>query len=138
MSSIMMMKEVGRKTPGFWHWGPEKSQGDWREQNSQGYKTRLLCLPRLRPHAEDNTDIRDFIHQRLQENDADPAAPPYDSLATYAYEGNGSVAESLSSIDSLTTEADQDYDYLTDWGPRFKVLADMFGEEESHSPDNVT
>ncbi|KAL1783819.1 cadherin-12 isoform X1, partial [Sigmodon hispidus] len=96
------------------------------------------CLPRQRPLVEDNTDIRDFIHQRLQENDADPAAPPYDSLATYAYEGNGSVAESLSSIDSLTTEADQDYDYLTDWGPRFKVLADMFGEEENNNPDNVT
>ncbi|XP_028623431.1 cadherin-12 isoform X1 [Grammomys surdaster] len=101
-------------------------------------KPDSLCLPRQRPQVEDNTDIRDFIHQRLQENDADPAAPPYDSLATYAYEGNGSVAESLSSIDSVTTEADQDYDYLSDWGPRFKVLADMFGEEESYNPDNVT
>ncbi|XP_054570293.1 cadherin-12 isoform X1 [Eptesicus fuscus] len=97
-----------------------------------------LCLPRQRPAVEDNTDIRDFIHQRLQENDVDPTAPPYDSLATYAYEGNGSVADSLSSIDSLTSEADQDYDYLTDWGPRFKVLADMFGEEESYNPDKVT
>ncbi|KAM9694875.1 cadherin-12 isoform 2-T2 [Trichechus inunguis] len=95
-------------------------------------KPDSLCLPRQRPAVEDNTDIRDFINQRLQENDLDPTAPPYDSLATYAYEGNGSVAESLSSIDSLTTEADQDYDFLTDWGPRFKVLADMFGEEESH------
>ncbi|XP_072780162.1 cadherin-12 isoform X3 [Taeniopygia guttata] len=90
-----------------------------------------------RPPAEDNTDIRDFINQRLKENDVDPSAPPYDSLATYAYEGNGSVAESLSSIDSLTTEADQDYDYLSDWGPRFKILADMFGEE-SYNPDKVT
>ncbi|XP_073093720.1 cadherin-12 isoform X2 [Manis javanica] len=101
-------------------------------------KPDSLCLPRPRPPMEDNTDIRDFINQRLQENDVDPAAPPYDSLATYAYEGNGSVADSLSSIDSLTTEADQDYDYLTDWGPRFKVLAEMFGEEESYNPDKVT
>ncbi|XP_024899306.1 cadherin-12 isoform X2 [Pteropus alecto] len=101
-------------------------------------KPDSLCLPRQRPPVEDNTDIRDFINQRLQENDVDPAAPPYDSLATYAYEGNGSVADSLSSIDSLATEADQDYDYLTDWGPRFKVLADMFGEEESYNPDKVT
>uniref|UniRef100_A0A2K6TJ80 Cadherin-12 n=1 Tax=Saimiri boliviensis boliviensis TaxID=39432 RepID=A0A2K6TJ80_SAIBB len=101
-------------------------------------KPDSLCLPRQRPPVEDNTDIRDFIHQRLQENDLDPTAPPYDSLATYAYEGSGSVAESLSSIDSLTTEADQDYDYLTDWGPRFKVLADMFGEEESYNSDKVT
>uniref|UniRef100_H0X843 Cadherin 12 n=2 Tax=Otolemur garnettii TaxID=30611 RepID=H0X843_OTOGA len=101
-------------------------------------KPDSLCLPRQRPPVEDNTDIRDFITQRLQENDVDPTAPPYDSLATYAYEGTGSVAESLSSIDSVTTEADQDYDYLTDWGPRFKVLADMFGEEESYNPDTVT
>uniref|UniRef100_A0A8C5XFR0 Cadherin-12 n=1 Tax=Microcebus murinus TaxID=30608 RepID=A0A8C5XFR0_MICMU len=101
-------------------------------------KPDSLCLPRQRPPVEDNTDIRDFINQRLQENDVDPTAPPYDSLATYAYEGNGSVAESLSSIDSVTTEGDQDYDYLTDWGPRFKVLADMFGEEESYNPDKVT
>ncbi|NXP27198.1 CAD12 protein, partial [Scytalopus superciliaris] len=100
-------------------------------------KPETLRFPRHRPPAEDNTDIRDFIHQRLQENDVDPSAPPYDSLATYAYEGNGSVAESLSSIDSLTTEADQDYDYLSDWGPRFKILADMFGEE-SYNPDKVT
>uniref|UniRef100_A0A8C3RSF4 Cadherin-12 n=1 Tax=Chelydra serpentina TaxID=8475 RepID=A0A8C3RSF4_CHESE len=101
-------------------------------------KPDTLCLPRQRPPVEDNTDIRDFINQRLQENDADPTAPPYDSLATYAYEGNGSVAESLSSIDSLTTEADQDYDYLSDWGPRFKVLAEMFGEEENYNTDKVT
>nr|XP_042715823.1 cadherin-12 [Chrysemys picta bellii] len=101
-------------------------------------KPDSLCFPRQRPPVEDNTDIRDFINQRLQENDADPTAPPYDSLATYAYEGNGSVAESLSSIDSLTTEADQDYDYLSDWGPRFKVLAEMFGEEENYNTDKVT
>ncbi|XP_027376016.1 cadherin-12 isoform X2 [Bos indicus x Bos taurus] len=101
-------------------------------------KPDSLCLPRQRPPVEDNTDIRDFINQRLQENDVDPIAPPYDSLATYAYEGSGSVADSLSSIESLTTEADQDYNYLTDWGPRFKVLADMFGEEESYNPDKVT
>ncbi|XP_074002687.1 cadherin-12 isoform X2 [Numenius arquata] len=101
-------------------------------------KPDSLRFPRQRPPVEDNTDIRDFINQRLQENDVDPTAPPYDSLATYAYEGNGSVAESLSSIDSLTTEADEDYDYLSDWGPRFKTLADMFGEEESYNPDKVT
>ncbi|KAI6074905.1 Cadherin-12 isoform X2 [Aix galericulata] len=100
-------------------------------------KPDTLCFPRQRPPVEDNTDIRDFINQRLQENDVDPTAPPYDSLATYAYEGNGSVAESLSSIESLTTEADQDYDYLSDWGPRFKILADMFGEEESYNPDKA-
>ncbi|XP_006006530.1 cadherin-6 [Latimeria chalumnae] len=86
----------------------------------------VLFPPRRTPPVRDNADVRDFINQRLKENDADPTAPPYDSLATYAYEGNGSVAESLSSLESATTDGDQDYDYLSDWGPRFKKLADMY------------
>uniref|UniRef100_A0A8C9G3R5 Cadherin-6 n=1 Tax=Pavo cristatus TaxID=9049 RepID=A0A8C9G3R5_PAVCR len=90
-----------------------------------------LFMPRRTATARDNTDVRDFINQRLKENDTDPAAPPYDSLATYAYEGNGSVAESLSSLESVTTDGDQDYDYLSDWGPRFKKLADMYGSMDS-------
>ncbi|KAM5126922.1 LOW QUALITY PROTEIN: cadherin-12-like [Callospermophilus lateralis] len=101
-------------------------------------KPDSLCLPRQRPLVEDSTDIRDFIHQRLQEHDLDPAAPPYDSLATFAYEGAGSLATLLSSIDSLGTDADQDYNYLANWGPLFKVLADMFHEQESYNPDKVT
>ncbi|XP_077665279.1 cadherin-6 isoform X4 [Eretmochelys imbricata] len=90
-----------------------------------------LFMPRRTPAVRDNTDVRDFINQRLKENDTDPTAPPYDSLATYAYEGNGSVAESLSSLESVTTDGDQDYDYLSDWGPRFKKLADMYGSVDS-------
>ncbi|XP_069814239.1 cadherin-6-like [Dendropsophus ebraccatus] len=90
-----------------------------------------LFFPRRTPAARDNTDVRDFINQRLKENDLDPTAPPYDSLATYAYEGNGSVAESLSSLESVTTDGDQDYDYLSDWGPRFKKLADMYSGADS-------
>ncbi|KAF5912167.1 hypothetical protein HPG69_003443 [Diceros bicornis minor] len=90
-----------------------------------------LFLPRRTPAARDNTDVRDFINQRLKENDTDPTAPPYDSLATYAYEGTGSVADSLSSLESVTTDGDQDYDYLSDWGPRFKKLADMYGGVDS-------
>ncbi|OCT74494.1 cadherin-6 [Xenopus laevis] len=90
-----------------------------------------LFFPRRTQAARDNTDVRDFINQRLKDNDMDPTAPPYDSLATYAYEGNGSVAESLSSLESVTTDGDQDYDYLSDWGPRFKKLADMYGGADS-------
>uniref|UniRef100_A0A7M4FH92 Cadherin-6 n=1 Tax=Crocodylus porosus TaxID=8502 RepID=A0A7M4FH92_CROPO len=90
-----------------------------------------LFMPRRTAAVRDNTDVRDFINQRLKENDIDPTAPPYDSLATYAYEGNGSVAESLSSLESATTDGDQDYDYLSDWGPRFKKLADMYGAVDS-------
>lgn len=78
-----------------------------------------------------NTDVRDFISGRLQENDLDPTAPPYDSLATYAYEGNGSLAESLSSLESAATDGDQEFEYLSHWGPQFKKLADMYIGQDS-------
>ncbi|KAM9333379.1 cadherin-10-like [Pholidichthys leucotaenia] len=84
---------------------------------------------------KDNTDVRDFINGRLQENDSDPTAPPYDSLATYAYEGSGSLAESLSSLESSATEGDHEYDFLTSWGPQFKKLAEMY---IGKSPDRET
>ncbi|KAM9163382.1 cadherin-10 isoform 3-T3 [Pangshura tecta] len=90
-----------------------------------------LFIPRRTPSAPNNTDVRDFINQRLKEHDTDPSAPPYDSLATYAYEGNDSIAESLSSLESGTTEGDQNYDYLREWGPRFNKLAEMYGGGES-------
>uniref|UniRef100_A0A8C5BL86 Cadherin 6 n=1 Tax=Gadus morhua TaxID=8049 RepID=A0A8C5BL86_GADMO len=87
--------------------------------------------PARDPGHGHNGDVREFISQRLQDNDGDPTAPPYDSLATYAYEGSGSVAESLSSLESVTTDGDQDYNYLSEWGPRFKKLADMYGADDS-------
>uniref|UniRef100_A0A8B9KGD1 Cadherin-6 n=1 Tax=Astyanax mexicanus TaxID=7994 RepID=A0A8B9KGD1_ASTMX len=90
----------------------------------------LFPFRRISP-IKDNTDVRDFITGRLQENDSDPTAPPYDSLATYAYEGNGSLAESLSSLESAATEGDQDFDYLSHWGPPFKKLADMYIGKET-------
>ncbi|TRY64613.1 hypothetical protein DNTS_017036 [Danionella cerebrum] len=86
-----------------------------------------MLFPYHRPSPmKECVDVRDFIINRLQENDTDPFAPPYDSLATYAYEGNGSIAESLSSLESSMNEGDHEYDYLSNWGPQFKKLADMY------------
>ncbi|XP_047446290.1 cadherin-6 [Mugil cephalus] len=90
-----------------------------------------LLMPPVSMASRDNGDVREFINQRVLENDCNPTAPPYDSLATYAYEGAGSVAESLSSLGSVSSEAEQDYHYLSDWGPRFRKLADLYGAEDS-------
>lgn len=90
-----------------------------------------LLMPPIRMAARDNGDVCEFINQRVMENDYSPTAPPYDSLATYAYEGVGSVAESLSSLGSASSEAEQDYNYLSDWGPRFRKLADLYEAEDS-------
>ncbi|XP_067257650.1 cadherin-15 [Chanodichthys erythropterus] len=74
----------------------------------------------------DPTDIEEFINVGLDAADNDPNVPPYDTALIYDYEGDGSVAGSLSSIASMGSDGDQDYDYLNDWGPRFKKLANMY------------
>ncbi|XP_056149708.1 cadherin-6-like [Lampris incognitus] len=89
-----------------------------------------LIKPQACTGLRDNGDVHDFISQRVLENDCNPTAPPYDSLATYAYEGDGSVAESLSSLESASSSGEQDYRYLSDWGPRFRKLADLYGADD--------
>lgn len=66
------------------------------------------------------------IFQGLEAADSDPNVPPYDTALIYDNEGEGSLAGSLSSIASSSSDGDQDYDYLNDWGPRFQKLANMY------------
>ncbi|XP_070775733.1 cadherin-7-like [Enoplosus armatus] len=93
-------------------------------------KTDSLFLSR----TDKNRLFQEFIKNRLQEADLDLTAPPYDSLQTYAFEGDGSNAESLSSLNSLNSlnplESDQNYDFLREWGPRFRKLADLYGHHD--------
>lgn len=72
-------------------------------------------------------DVEHFIDDRLRDADDDPGAPPHDNVMEFAYEGGSSDAGSLSSLNTGTSEGDQDYDYLNDWGPKFSKLANMYG-----------
>ncbi|XP_028288453.1 cadherin-18 isoform X1 [Parambassis ranga] len=98
-------------------------------------EARKHCSPlrnRRSPSVElDEMDVHDFIKQRLVEADMDTSVPPYDSLQTYAYEGQGSPTGSISPLDSPGTQSEQDYNYLDDWGPEFQKLAELYGEADS-------
>ncbi|XP_063045034.1 cadherin-8 [Engraulis encrasicolus] len=97
-------------------------------------KPDLQFMPRQGPgHGGPNgVDVDEFINVRLHEADNDPTAPPYDSIQIYGYEGRGSIAGSLSSLETTaSSDSDQNYDYLREWGPRFRRLGELYSLGES-------
>lgn len=90
---------------------------------------------------KEEEDVHVYLQQRLQENHRDVTEPPYDSLATFAYEGSGSMAESLSSIETQHHDTDINDDLMSigDLGPRFNTLTLILtgrkdGEDEARLP----
>uniref|UniRef100_A0A6Q2Z0C4 Cadherin domain-containing protein n=1 Tax=Esox lucius TaxID=8010 RepID=A0A6Q2Z0C4_ESOLU len=88
-------------------------------------KPDLQFMPR-QSGGPNGVDVDEFINVRLHEADNDPTAPPYDSIQIYGYEGRGSIAGSLSSLETASSDSDQNYDYLREWGPRFRRLGELY------------
>uniref|UniRef100_A0A669EM80 Cadherin-22 n=1 Tax=Oreochromis niloticus TaxID=8128 RepID=A0A669EM80_ORENI len=76
--------------------------------------------------ATDFSLFKGYIRKKVEQADADLSVPPYDSFQTYAFEGTSSPALSLSSIHTLSTTSEQDFSYLSEWGPRFRQLAGYY------------
>uniref|UniRef100_A0A8C4I6P9 Cadherin 15, type 1, M-cadherin (myotubule) n=1 Tax=Dicentrarchus labrax TaxID=13489 RepID=A0A8C4I6P9_DICLA len=110
-------------TPGSYYPGSGVPRGKQPLRKDAPHNLPSPIYPR-RPPA-DPTDIEDYINDGLEAADNDPNVPPYDTALIYDYEGEGSLAGSLSSIASGSSDGDQDYDYLNDWGPRFQKLANI-------------
>ncbi|XP_062128404.1 DE-cadherin [Drosophila sulfurigaster albostrigata] len=85
----------------------------------------------------DIPDIGDFLGGKKENCDRDTGAFTVDDVRHYAYEGDGNSDGSLSSLASCTDDGDLNFDYLSNFGPRFRKLADMYGEEPSDTDSNV-
>ncbi|XP_043922109.1 neural-cadherin-like [Protopterus annectens] len=71
-------------------------------------------------------DYKAYVSRIIWEADNDPQAFPLDSIHTYCLEGLGSLAGSLSSLDSSSLDEDLNYDYLRDWGSKFDKLRELY------------
>lgn len=85
-------------------------------------------LPQQGPPSPepDFSVFRDFISRKVALADGDLSVPPYDAFQTYAFEGADSPAGSLSSLHSGSSGSEQDFAFLSAWGPRFRPLAALY------------
>uniref|UniRef100_A0A673IHD2 Cadherin domain-containing protein n=1 Tax=Sinocyclocheilus rhinocerous TaxID=307959 RepID=A0A673IHD2_9TELE len=109
-----------------------KFRRDVRPECIRPWSSRRPARGRHSPSSldiDEEMDIGEFIKQRVAEADQDTSVPPYDSLQTYAYEGQGSPAGSISSLGSAGAHSEVDYNSLDDWDPKFEKIAELYGEE---------
>nr|XP_055159018.1 cadherin-20 isoform X1 [Nyctereutes procyonoides]XP_055189155.1 cadherin-20 isoform X1 [Nyctereutes procyonoides] len=116
-------------------WNPREAQGGGAPKTRQDMLPEIESLSRYVPQTcAVNSTVHSYVLAKLYEADMDLWAPPFDSLQTYMFEGDGSVAGSLSSLQSATSDSEQSFDFLTDWGPRFRKLAELYGASEGPAP----
>lgn len=91
-----------------------------------------------KPQIKDNFQTQEvlaalpaFLDNKKDGCDKNPENLPFDDVRHYAYEGDGNSTGSLSSLASCTDEGDLKFNYLSNFGPRFRKLADMYGNDNS-------
>lgn len=116
-------------------WNPREAQAGAAPKTRQDMLPEIESLSRYVPQTcAVSSTVHSYVLAKLYEADMDLWAPPFDSLQTYMFEGDGSVAGSLSSLQSATSDSEQSFDFLTDWGPRFRKLAELYGASEGPAP----
>nr|BAD91054.1 Af1-cadherin [Artemia franciscana] len=114
------------------------------EEDKYGYDLSVLRMspdgkPLIgRQYKEDlpqrKGDVGTFLQESKGRMDEDTDAIGIDDLRHYAYEGDGDSRGSLSSLNSGTDDGDIDFGHLmSEFGPRFRKLADMYGLDSDDS-----
>ncbi|XP_074545110.1 cadherin-18-like [Halichoeres trimaculatus] len=80
--------------------------------------------------------IQQILQQKVSKADLDTRGPPYDSLQTYAYEGCGSLAGSVSSLGLSGAVPELSCADVEDWEPERQTLERIMGEQLATSPAN--
>jgi Cadherin cytoplasmic region/Laminin G domain len=153
---LLLAVVVHRRHQDGWH---EKDMDDIREtiinyedegggERDTDYDLNVLRAPPIYEDKPYKTDMRQkeanevpdigaFLTDKKDACDKDTDAYPIDDVRHYAYEGDGNSTGSLSSLASCTDDGDLKFNYLSNFGPRFRKLADMYGEEPSDTDSNV-
>ncbi|KAL7052566.1 hypothetical protein ACKWTF_004912 [Chironomus riparius] len=152
---LILAVVVHKKSYDGWH---EKDMDDIREtiinyedegggERDTDYDLNVLRGPPIyedklykdlrQKEAHEVPDIGAFLIDKKDACDKDNDAYPVDDVRHYAYEGDGNSSGSLSSLASCTDDGDLKFNYLSNFGPRFRKLADMYGEEPSDTDSNV-
>ncbi|XP_059176123.1 neural-cadherin-like [Physella acuta] len=121
---ITLLQRPGMETSARPNEYPDK-RDEMSRRNAPEYQMRDPYEKLERP------DVGSFINGRI--NDAENEEPFGDSTHEFNFEGGNSDAGSLSSLNTSSSGGSQDYDYLSEWGPKFAKLADMYGAGQSDS-----
>uniref|UniRef100_A0A8C4SJD8 Cadherin-24-like n=1 Tax=Erpetoichthys calabaricus TaxID=27687 RepID=A0A8C4SJD8_ERPCA len=114
------------------------------EEDTEAFDIAALQKPdnysqRKNVYRQNLAHQHSFLHFRLSQVDNDTSVPPYDSVQIYGFEGQGSLAGSLSSLGSqsegavnnVNGDVEVDRDAMEEWGPQFEKLAGLCGTWKS-------
>lgn len=73
-----------------------------------------------------STDFGQYLSDVVRDADHHPQAVPQDSLQVFCTEGEGSVAGSLSTLNSSGLDEGIVYDDIREWGPKFEKLSELY------------
>ncbi|CAF3869414.1 unnamed protein product [Adineta steineri] len=82
--------------------------------------------------------LGEYIDEKLTEQQI--ASYANDTQLHYRYEGEGSIASDLSSIESIHYQDEHDFRFLYSWGPKFSRLADLYAgglDDDNNNIDNA-